>query len=177
MSGRRAAADACRVIRRPEPEGGPGRRLKARHQGPQHQGEHMKPGINGVRRLRLAGSRGTRAAVLGVAGTAAAAAIVAMAVPARATPVTGQPAGAGRGTEHFQLASDSTSQTSTSTPIIAYGVFTATGTDYQNPNGTDTFVFPGGSFTVIHTPAANSPNPTFNDKTCLFQVAQTGTFK
>ena len=31
----------------------------------------MKAGSNGVRRLRLAGTRGSRAAVLGVAGTAA----------------------------------------------------------------------------------------------------------
>ena len=44
----------------------------------------MKPGTNGVRRLRLAGSKGARAAVLGVAGTAAAAAIVGLAVPASA---------------------------------------------------------------------------------------------
>jgi len=136
----------------------------------------MKPGTNGERRLRLAGTRGTRAAVLGVAGTAAAAAVVGLALPAGASTVTPQHH-AQWGTEHFQLMNTTTSQTSNTGPLIAYGVFTAGGTDYQNPNGTDTFVFPGGSFTVIHTPAPNSPNPTFNDKTCLFQVAQTGTFK
>src|SRR5579862_5650121 len=144
-----AADDACRVVRHPGLEGVPGRRVQALASGPKCQGGHMQPGTNGVRRLRLAGTRGTRAAVLGIAGTAAAAAIVGLAVPAGATPVTAQPAGGRWGTEHFQLMNTSTSQTSNSGPLIAYGVFTAPGTDYQNPNGTDKFVFPDGTFTVI----------------------------
>ena len=136
----------------------------------------MKPGSNGVRRLRLAGARGTRAAVLGVAGTAAAAAIVGLALPAGAATLAPQHH-AKWGTEHFQLVSDSTSQTSTSNPVIAYGVFTAAGTDYQNPNNIDTFVFPGGKIYVSHTPAPGSGNPTFNASTCMFSYAETGTFK
>ena len=137
----------------------------------------MKPGTNGARKLRLAGTRGARAAVLGVAGTAAAAAVVGLALPASASTVTPQHH-AQWGTENFQLASDSTSQTSTTNSVIAYGLFTAAGTDNENPNGTDTFVFPGGSFTVIHTPAPNSPTiPTFSTQTCMFQLTQTGTFK
>jgi hypothetical protein len=136
----------------------------------------MKPGTNGVRRLRLAGTRGTRAAVLAVAGTAAAAAIVGLATPAGATPVTAQHH-AKWGTEHFQLVSDSTSQTSTSNPLIAYGVFTDQGTDYQNSNNTDTFVFTGGKIYVSHTPDPGSGNPTFNAKTCMFSLAETGTFE
>jgi hypothetical protein len=136
----------------------------------------MQPGTNGVRRLRLAGSRGARAAALGVAGTAAAAAIIGIAVPAGATALPQHHAK--WGTEHFQLASDSTSQTSTTSPIIAYGVFTASGTDYQNQSGTDTFVFAGGSFNVIHSPApGSSQEPTFSTTTCMFQLTQTGTFK
>jgi hypothetical protein len=135
----------------------------------------MQPGTNGVRRLRLAGSRGARAAVLGVAGAAAAAAIVGLAVPAGASTLTPQHH-AEWGTEHFQLVSDSTSQTSTSNPVIAYGVFTDQGTDYQKSNNTDTFVFPGGKIYVSHTPAPGSGNPTFNAKTCMFSFAETGTF-
>ncbi len=135
----------------------------------------MKPETNGVRRLRLGGTRGTRAAVLAVAGTAAAA-IVGLAVPAGATPVTAQPAGRW-GTEHFQMMNTSTSQTSNSGPLIAYGAFTAPGTDDQNPNGTDTFVFPNGTINVIHTPTPGTSKQSFNDKTCMFSVSEQGTFK
>ena len=137
----------------------------------------MKPGINGVRKLRLAGTRSTRAAVLAVAGTAAAAAIVGLAVPAGATPVTAQPAGGRWGTEHFQMMNTTTSQTSNSGQVIAYGVFTAPGTDDQNPNGTDTFVFPNGTVNVIHTPTPGTSKQSFNDKTCMFSVSEQGTFK
>jgi len=137
----------------------------------------MQPGNNGNRRLRLAGTRRTRAAAFGVAGAAAAAAIVGMALPAGATPVTAQHGGHW-GTEHFQMMNTTTSQTSTTNPVVAYGVLTAGGTDIENANGTDTFVFPGGTFTVTHTPAPGSPQqPTINTQTCMFQITQTGTFK
>ena len=106
----------------------------------------------------------------------AVAAIVGLAVPAGASPVPAGHASA-RGTEHFQMMNTTTSETSTQNPLIAYGVFTASGTDRENPNGTDTFFFPGGSFTVIHTPAKGTPNPTFNAKTCLSQYSEKGTFK
>jgi len=139
----------------------------------------MKPGTNEVRvrRLRLAGTRGTRAAVLGVAGTAAAAAIVGLAVPAGAVTVTAQPAGGRWGTEHFQMMNTTTSQTSNSSPVIAYGVFAAAGTDYQNADGTDTFVFPGGTIHVIHTPTPGSEQQSFNATTCMFSYSEKGTFK
>jgi len=137
----------------------------------------MKAGTNGNRRLGLAGTRRTRAASLGVAGAAAAAAVVGLAVPASASPAPAR-AAAVSGTENFQAMNTTTSQTSTKNPLIAYGVFTAAGTDVENANGTDTFVFPGGSFTVTHTPAPGSPQqPTLNMQTCLIQFAQTGTFK
>jgi hypothetical protein len=136
----------------------------------------MKPGTNGVGRLRLAGTRGARAAVLGVAGTAAAAAIVGLTVPAGASTLAPQHH-ATWGTEHFQLVTDSTSQTSTSNPVIAYGVFTAAGTDYQNTDNTDTFAFPGGKVYVTHTPAPGSGSPTFNSTTCMFSYSEKGTFK
>ena len=137
----------------------------------------MKSGTNGVPRLRLAGRKSARAAVLGLAGTAAAAAIIAIAVPAGATPVTAQPAGGRWGTEHFQMMNTSTSQTSDSGPVIAYGVFTAPGTDYQNPDGTDTFVFPGGTIHVIHTATPGTTQQSFDAKTCMFSDSEQGTFK
>ena len=96
----------------------------------------------GLRRLAGTGRTGrTRTAVLAAAGTAAAAAIVGLAVPAGAAQVAARPA-AVSGTQHFQMMNTSTSQTSTTGPLLAYGVVTAAGTDRQNANGTDTFLFP-----------------------------------
>jgi hypothetical protein len=117
----------------------------------------------------------TRAIVLGITGTGVAAAVVGLALPAGAASVAARAAASG--TEHFQAMNTTTSQTSTTNPLIAWGLFTAPGTDHQNPNGTDTFVFPGGTFTVLHTPAKGGTKQSFNVKTCLLQVSQNGTFK
>ena len=134
----------------------------------------MKPGSNGESRLRLGGTRRTRAAVLGVAGTAATAAVVGLAVPAGASPV---PAHSVTGTQHFQMMNTTTNPNSTTNPLLAYGLITAAGTDRTNPNGTDTFFFPGGSFTVKHVTAKGTAHQSFNAKTCLFQYSEKGTFK
>ena len=58
-----------------------------------------------------------------------------LAAPAGATPVTAH--GAKWVTEHFRM-NTSTSPTSNSGPLIAYGVFTAAGTDGSAPNSRDT---------------------------------------
>jgi hypothetical protein len=65
-------------------------------------------------------------------------------------------------TEHFQeVASAPASNTAR---VIAYGTFTATGTDVQHKN-TDTFKFPGGSFLV--TPRYTLQSMHLNKRTCL----------
>jgi len=70
-----------------------------------------------------------------------------------------------------------TNPNSTTNPLLAYGLITAAGTDRTNPNGTDTFFFPGGSFTVKHVTAKGTAHQSFNAKTCLFQYSEKGTFK
>jgi hypothetical protein len=114
--------------------------------------------------------------VLGVAGTAATAAIVGLALPAGASTLAPQHH-ATWGTEHFQMMNTTTSQTSSSGPVIAYGVFTAPGTDYQNSNGTDTFVFPGGKVYVSHAATPGTTHQSFSATTCMFAYSEQGTFK
>jgi hypothetical protein len=105
------------------------------------------------------------AATVTVAGTIAVTGITA----ARAAPRT-SPAIAG--TEHFQLV---TTNPSTSTaPVIAYGVFTGAAVDHQG-NSVDRFVFRNGSFKVIHSPGKGPHS--FNPKTCLMTISQHGTYK
>ena len=112
--------------------------------------------------------------MLTATGLAATAAVTALALPAGASPVTARPA-AITGTQHFQAMV--TSATATKAPLIGYGVITAPGTDRINVNGTDTFVFPGGSFLVKHAPSKGATKQSFNAKTCLMQISQKGTFK
>jgi hypothetical protein len=69
----------------------------------------------------------------------------------------------------------STSATSTTSSIIARGVFTAAGVDHPGRHNVDTFVFPGGSFKVTH--AKTSGSRSFNPKTCLMTINQRGTYK
>jgi hypothetical protein len=96
---------------------------------------------------------------------AAAATALWLAVPAGATS-----AGV-TGTENFQLMS--TSATSSTSSVIATGVFTAGGVDHTG-NKVDTFVFSNGSFKVAHSGPATQH---FNPKTCLLTVVGHGTFK
>jgi hypothetical protein len=140
----------------------------------------MSTGNSTKRLSRLAG-KGRKRAVMLTAAVVTAAATTGLALPASASPATGgpvgaPPAGAG-GTEHFQTMNTTTSATSTTNPLIAWGVFTAGGTDHENSDSTDTFVFPGGSFTVRHVPAKGTVHQSLNPKTCLFAFSEKGTFK
>jgi hypothetical protein len=76
------------------------------------------------------------------------------------------------GTEQFQLMS--TSATSSTSSMIARGVFTAGGVDHTGSN-VDTAVFPGGTFKIAHSQGTGSQS--FNPKTCLMTVNQHGTYK
>jgi len=96
---------------------------------------------------------------------AAAAAALWLAVPAGASS-----AGVS-GTENFQIVS--TSATSSTASVIAFGVFTAGGVDHTG-NKVDTFVFSNGSFKVAHMGPSTQH---FNSRTCLLTVVGHGTFK
>ena len=85
------------------------------------------------------------------------------------------PAGAGArpavsGTENFQAVTSSA--TSSTRSVIAYGVFTAGGVDHAG-NKVDTFVFSNGTFKVAHSKGTGKP--TLNPKTCLFTATIHGT--
>jgi hypothetical protein len=84
------------------------------------------------------------------------------------------PAGAGArpavsGTEHFQAMT--TSATSSTQGVIAYGVFTAAGIDHKG-NKVDTFVFPTGTFKVAHK---GKTTIKVNPKTCLVTGSESAT--
>lgn len=66
-----------------------------------------------------------------------------------------------------------TSATSSTSSVIARGVFTAGGVDHTG-NKVDRLVFPKGSFKVRHTGPAKQ---TLNRKTCLLTVTGHGTYK
>ena len=134
----------------------------------------MRPGNMGTAFIRRAAAGRRRAVMLTATGLAATAAVTALALPAGASPVA---ASATSGTQHFQMMNTSTKQNITTNPLIAYGVITAAGTDRENANGTDTFIFPGGSLAVKHTPAKGGTKQSFNAKTCLFSYSERGTFK
>jgi hypothetical protein len=110
-----------------------------------------------------------RAAVAAVAGAAAAA--LTLAGPAGASPIVAHGAARVTGTEHFQIMT--TSATSSTASVIAWGVFTAGGVDHQG-NSVDTFVFPGGTVKVKHSPGTGPQ--TFNPKTCLMTISLHGTY-
>ena len=95
-----------------------------------------------------------------------------LALPAGASPVAASAAG---GAEHMQMMT--TSPTATKTSLIAYGALTAAGIDKQNANGTDTLIFSGGTIGLKHTPAKGGDKQSFNNKTCLLQFTEKGTYK
>lgn len=76
------------------------------------------------------------------------------------------------GTEHFQLVA--TNPSSSTAPVIAYGLFTGAAVDHQG-NRVDRFVFRNGSFKVRHSPGKGPQS--FNPKTCLMTISQHGTYK
>ena len=108
-----------------------------------------------------------RSRLLGAAGALAAAGAIAVSGVAAAAAHTNA-----SGTEQFQLMS--TSATSSTSSIIARGVFTAGGVDHTGSK-VDTAVFSNGSFKIAHSKGTGSQS--FNPKTCLMTVNQHGTFK
>lgn len=76
------------------------------------------------------------------------------------------------GTEHVQIMT--TSATAKTSSIIAYGVFTAGGTDTRTTNSTDTVTFPNGTFKITHSKGTGTQH--FDPKTCLLQVNVKGTY-
>lgn len=74
------------------------------------------------------------------------------------------------GTEHFQI------ETVNNNPggVLARGVFTASGTDYQKHGNSDLFVFSDGAFTVRHPHGTGTF--TVNPKTCLLKGVFTGAY-
>ncbi len=134
----------------------------------------MKPEINADSGLRRAATRGVRAAAIAVAGAATAAAVVVLALPSAASAAT--PAHV-TGTENFQIMNTTTNPHSNTNPLIAYGLFTAAGTDVQNSASTDTFYFSNGHFHVQHAPVKASEHQTFDPRTCLFTYSERGTFR
>jgi hypothetical protein len=136
----------------------------------------MKKGIKTFgARLRGISTVRKRAALAAMVA-AAVATVVGLAVPAGASPLAAGPASV-TGTQHFQMMNTTTSETSTTNPLIAWGLFTAPGVDQEHANNTDTFKFPGGAFLVKHVTKKGTAHQSFNPRTCLFQYSEKGTFK
>ncbi len=77
------------------------------------------------------------------------------------------------GTENFQFMS--TSATSSTSSLIASGVFTAPGVDHEAQNGnTAKFVFANGTISLKHSKGTGKQS--FNPKTCLLTINQHGTY-
>ena len=102
---------------------------------------------------------------------AAAAAAVAMSGAGIALASTGS-AGT-TGAESFQLMS--TSATSTTSSVIAHGVFTGAAVNHQQAHNMDTFVFSNGTVRVHHSNGKGRQS--FNPKTCLMTISQRGAYR
>jgi hypothetical protein len=76
------------------------------------------------------------------------------------------------GTEHVQLMT--TSATAKTSSVIAYGVFTAGGSQTSTSNTTATVTFPNGTFKITHSKGAGTQH--FDPKTCLLQINLKGTY-
>jgi hypothetical protein len=105
-------------------------------------------------------------AAAAVSALTAVAAVLWLALPAGASPATQS---AVSGIENFQLMT--TSATATTIPIIAYGLFTASGVNHTGKN-VDTVVFSNGSFKINH--AGVVVHFKLDPKTCLIQASGTG---
>jgi hypothetical protein len=110
-----------------------------------------------------------RSRLLGAAGAVVAAGAIAVSgvAAASAAPHTARASG----TEQFQIMT--TSATSSTSSIIARGVFTAGGVDHSG-NKVDTAVFSNGSFKIAHSKGTGSQS--FNPKTCLMTISLHGTY-
>jgi hypothetical protein len=107
-----------------------------------------------------------RKTIIAAAGTAAAAAVIGSTGLAIASTHS-----ATTQTEHFQFVSTST--TSRNSSLIAYGAFTAGGTDTAG-NSTDTVTLPGGTFKVVHKDVSHTQH--FNPATCQFTFGAKATY-
>ena len=74
-------------------------------------------------------------------------------------------------TEHFQIVS--ISPTSNKADMILYGAITGHATDVQGSKS-DLIKLANGTFVIKHSPGKGPQ--TFNPKTCLFTLSQTGTY-
>lgn len=99
---------------------------------------------------------------------AAAASMLWLAIPAGAAANTAK---SGWSTEHFQIAS--TSATSSTASVVAWGKFVAGGTDQQG-NSVDKLVFANGTFKANHP--GGSAKQSLNAKTCLLTVSSHGKY-
>lgn len=104
------------------------------------------------------------------ATNAATASVAGQMVPAGASP-------SARGSMNFQMIT--TSATTKTIPVIAWGLFTAAGTDHENQGGgfgtVHTFAFPGGTFQLrYHSP--NAIAGSIDPKTCLSTGTGSGTY-
>jgi hypothetical protein len=76
-------------------------------------------------------------------------------------------------TEHFQIANDN--PTSNKNPLIAYGAFTAHGTDIEGNHNLARFVFRNGTLKIKHSNGKGTQK--FNPRTCLLRINERGTYK
>ena len=115
--------------------------------------------------------RKTLAALIGAAAT-----VTMITGAGVASAATGHPASPHRavtGVEFFQIMT--TSETSSTSSIIALGsVFVAGGVDHSG-NKTDRVVFPDGTFKIRHF--AGHGRQHFNRRTCLLRINIHGTYK
>jgi hypothetical protein len=113
------------------------------------------------------------ASVVVAAGTVAVSGLAPASASQAASPVA-KPAASlsASGTEHFQIMT--TSETARRTHALAYGAFTAGGTDVSG-NKTDTIIFSGGTFKIRHF--AGHGKQIFDPATCLLTISRHGTYK
>lgn len=102
--------------------------------------------------------------------TAAAAAIAVTGVTAASATSHARPAASG--TEHFQIMT--TSATSKTMGIIAWGVFTKGGTTTDTSRTTAQVTFSNGTFVITHSKGTGTQS--FNPKTCLLKIDFKGTY-
>jgi hypothetical protein len=111
--------------------------------------------------------------IASLTGVACAAAALALGAPAMAAQGAGGARPAVSGTEHIQIMS--TSATSATSRVIAFGVFTAPAIDHGGSN-VDKFVFSNGTFKVRHVNGKGGTR-SFNRRTCLTKITQPGTYR
>jgi hypothetical protein len=76
-------------------------------------------------------------------------------------------------TEHFQIVTNSA--TSHKYSLIAYGAFTAHGTDVEGRHNLARFVFSNGTLKIKHSNGKGTQS--FNPRTCLLKINERGSYK